>query len=374
MFEQIRFYVQAVTLSVLMAGALFLHAEEAPPASLTLEQIWEAANERQNSIHNIRVEYDVSWRKFLDTPGTRRIPLDLRPYRVVFALDGERRYLERKYEPPKDPKAPRDLNDVVIFDGKMTFNLQKDLGASVMITPGKEWTCEAGELYCSTALQMPYTDQARANLDGSYFYPHCLHASRPAYRVLPQQEQVDGAWCHVVVLEQPLRDKIWVDPQMGCAIRKREQFENVKGQTVIQGRHHHSNFVKTDANIWVPRQFTCEYFANASDPPEYWGKKYLEMTISVHRVSINHVTDDVFDPPILPGTIVVDSKGSYRIEGDKSALLSQLAEKAKARLGEEPLPRLRPRLFLILSVLAILAIISSLTWRYLRVRSRRSPA
>ncbi len=365
------FGVQAMALSALVASASFLKAEEAPPATLTLDQIWKAADERQKSIRNIRVQYDVSWQKFFDTPGTRSIPLDLTSYQVEFALDGERRYLEQKYKPSKDPNAPRYQNEVVIFDGRSTFKLKRDLGAMVLVVPGKERTCEEGELYCNTALQMPYSDRARVDLDGSYFYPHCLRASKPAYRVLPRQELSDGAWCHVVVLEQPLRDKIWVDPQMGCAIRQREQFDKAKGQTIINGRHHHYDFVKTDADVWVPRKFTCEYFAKAVDPPEFWGKKYLEMSISVHRVSINRVADDVFQPSVLPGTIVVDDKGSYRTSGDKSILLNQLAESAKAQLRDEP-PHSRSRLFLILNALVILAIISTVTWRYLRTRTRRS--
>jgi hypothetical protein len=362
------FFVSAVLL--LFSGSI-LHSEEPPAATLSLQDIRKAAMDRAASIHNVRVEYDCSWKKLLDVPSLTSMHGVLTPYHVVFAFDGERRYMDLKPTGSFPKGSPRWLHKVKIFDGQFTYSMDKDFLAMVGVAKGKERTCEDSEIYCHNVLQIPYRDQDRVNLDDSFFYPHCIQEIRrhPPYRVLPAQELVDGHWCHV--LEYPRLDKIWVDPKLGCAIRKRERYTEAKGNPFLFQSNHSSQFIESAPGIQVPAKFTCAYFAGPGDPPEFLGRQYLELTITVKNIAVNQVTDADFYLPVQPGTIVVDEKGSYRIQGNKTILLNELADAAKVRLdGETPWHR---RVWvLILIIPLVLILVGSMIqrgWRAWRARS-----
>jgi hypothetical protein len=358
----------AASALLLVFTGTILHGEEPPAATLSLQEIRKTAKDRAASIRNVRVEYDCSWKKLLDVPSLLSMHADLTPYHVVFAFDGERRYLDLKRPGPFPKGAPRWLHEAVIFDGQFTYSIDKDSHAKVRVVKGKERTCEDLEIYCHNILQIPYRDPDRVNLDDSFWYPYCIQeiGGHPPYRVLPKQERIDGHWCHV--LELPRRDKIWVDPQLGCAIRKRERYTEDKGNPLLFQSNRDSQFVEGAPGIQVPTQFTCAYFAGSADPPEYFERQYLELTVSVKSVAVNQVTDADFYLPVGPGTIIVDEKGSYQIEGDKTILLNQLADAAKVRLGGDTPPR-RKGWYWILVIFLALTAAGSMAWRAWRTRS-----
>src|SRR5262249_60825206 len=64
----------------------------------------------------------------------------------------------------------------------------------------------------------PPDDDTKPPDKGHPFYLHVALAQKE-YRVHPRQEQVAGAWCHVV--EFPGVDKLWVDPAIGFSVRRR---------------------------------------------------------------------------------------------------------------------------------------------------------
>lgn len=357
--------------AVLILTSSILHCEEPPAATLSLQGIRTAAMDRADSIRNVRVEYDYNWKKLLNVPSFSSMHGDLTPYHVDFAFDGERRYLDLKATDTLPKGAPRRQHKVVLFDGQRSYAIDKDTLAMVSVIEGKERTCEDLEIYCHNVLLIPYRDQDRIEENRSIFYPYCLQKIRGRYlfHVLPKQDLVDDHWCHV--LECPGYEKLWVDPSIGCAIRKRERYTKTKGKPLLFQRHHSFRFIEGASGILVPTKFTGTYFAGPDDPPEFLGRPYLELILSVSRVSVNKVTDADFNVPLKPGTIVVGKQGSYRIKGDKAILLNELADVAKERSERNPV-RPRRMWLLFLGLPLLLTVVCYMLWRTWRGRSSRT--
>ena len=356
------------------------------PATLNRQQIYQAAKARKDAVKNVRLQYEVSLRQLLTIPSLKaeNLTLDLLPYRILFAMDGERRKLW--FEPILPGKSgvneewfkkgidPRPCT--TIFDGSRCIVYSRDSVA--VITRNKDSRCEQKERYVSLALGIPVTDAARAQYDNDWFYPHCLRGSSgqgPAYRVLPETEEVNGAPCHVVVAEG--FDKLWVDPELGCAVRKRDRYFSPETPYLVM-RETHSDFVQS-GGVWVPKTVVEHIFCPLSNPKEYWNKQYLEITLRVSEIAINGVTDDDFKLLLPPGSFVDDwtTGRLYEVPGDKLHALSDLAKEGAEYVPVASTERSRSRtvrLTLILGINALVLLIvgGALLIRMLRRRSAGS--
>jgi hypothetical protein len=352
-------------LAILCLGFLVLvfcpttnQAEETRASVLTVEQIWKEATARQSGIKSIRVEYNEEWKKLLDIPSMKSINISVKPSHIVFVYEGERRYLEKR-GPARSSNGSPIIPSKSVFDGANTYSYRV---GSVSVEEGKvKSKCEDGESYCNFILQMPYTDQEVANLSNSWTYPHCMRIidGNTSYSVLPQQELVDGAWCHV--LEYPKRDKIWIDPQLGCTIRRRERYDDVNGVRVVLDKIQLAQFVEAAPGIWVPKECLVQFFPSRANPPEHLNKQYLEQRIIVESVTINQVTDNDFSLSVPAGTQIVDRNGSYKVKGDRTLLLGGLADLAEGYVAKK---KIEPRWPLIITVAAISAIVVIVLGRY----------
>jgi hypothetical protein len=325
-------YLVAITVESLTCLLVFCHftAQASPPAELTVEDVWRAATERQEAIRNMRVEYDVSWKWFLDTPNRKKANASLDPYSVTLAFDGERRYCKSTLG---RPNAPTETS----FDGERS--LSYDGLGKALLSGSKESGCE-DIYYCVEFLFIPLTDGDRAEQD--LFYPRCLHppasprralGEKDRFFMLPAQEEVDGVMCHV--LEYPNIYKIWIDPKIGCAIRRRDKFSRSEGGSVLTGRVLLKDYKEVAAGLYLPMNCVREDYAHLSNPSQYWGKKTMELHVAVRNVSVNGVTDDDFGIELPPGTTVFTADGSFSTPGDRSAVLNEFAELAKERLGAQ---------------------------------------
>ena len=144
----------------------------------------------------------------------------------------------------------------------------------------------------------PPGDQTKLDADES---PHYLHLvlDRTDCRISAVQEQVDGHWCHV--LERPGRDRIWVDPSIGFAVRRREKYEPRSRQIVA--RYELSEYRETEKGIWLPWKIRRTLFNSGQDsdsPGE------MVATAVVEKVVANHVPDSLFRFTPPPGTLTQD--------------------------------------------------------------------
>jgi hypothetical protein len=322
---QLKFSLAAIVAATLLNTAA-LRGQVAAVPQLTVGDIYGMATERQKSFRNVKVEYTVSWKKLMDVPSRKMGAASLVGYDCVFAIDGERRYLKRN-PLQKITDGAANIPTTISYDGKKTYVAK--LGAMI-VEERKSPGCENGEYYCREILQIPLTDEDKAQYDNAWFYPHCLRPNpKEPYIVSPQFEQVDGANCYV--LFRAKRDKIWVDPQLGGAYRRRERYSEAKGgEELLICRYECSDFVEV-ASIWVPKKCIRVDFAPGDNPPSYWNKPFLELHLDVKTISINQVTDDDFNVAVAPGTNIIDKNGSIQVKGDKTILLNELADLGKLR-------------------------------------------
>jgi hypothetical protein len=134
--------------------------------------------------------------------------------------------------------------------------------------------------------------------------PFFLHEAlaRDVYRVLPLQEQADGAWCHVV--EAPGEDKIWFDASIGFAMRRRECFAAKSG--VRNGVFELSDYRQAEPGIWIPWRVYRTLYDTTGVKRGGAGRVAVAAGATVVRVEVNRACP--VKPPYdrTPGVLVHD--------------------------------------------------------------------
>jgi len=125
------------------------------------------------------------------------------------------------------------------------------------------------------------------------------------YRVNPEQDLIQGRWCHV--LEYPGRDRLWLDCEHGCALLVREAFDRSSGalRSRIEAREHR----EVIPGIWAPFEFRNTHFdTDKSKPGRGTLIKTLDSTLKVLEVRLNEqVQDDLFHFEPKPGSLQIFS-------------------------------------------------------------------
>ncbi|HZU34634.1 MAG TPA: hypothetical protein VFA18_01925, partial [Gemmataceae bacterium] len=122
------------------------------------------------------------------------------------------------------------------------------------------------------------------------------------YRAKATMELMDGAQC--TVLEWPGHDKLWLDPQIGFAVRCRE-LRDPASQLLVE-RRRNFDFAEAAPGIWLPHLCWRDRCGPPLAPPPYAGKPLVRDVYSVNRLLLNNVPDDLFTLRIDPGRVVID--------------------------------------------------------------------
>ena len=145
---------------------------------------------------------------------------------------------------------------------------------------------------------------------------------RHAYSVSKNLEEVDGAKCLVLTATYENKvsfgtesevfriiDKLWLDPQRGLALRKRETRH---GEGKPFSRVVNSNFEQVAPGLWFAKETEDQEILPSEGgqyPEQYRGRPVILRHVKVVRWVINQVPDDLFDPLVKPGDQVVDQRG-----------------------------------------------------------------
>ena len=348
-----------------------------PSAELSVREIYERARRWHDSIKSIHVEYNSTQREitrqpsFVMTPGT---------WHVVFDMKGERRKLQRTLVRLLRPELSGPPKEIYLFDGARSADVAFDVGPpgsppvmkTVTIADGKPPRAQADtDNYCTAVLNIPLSDIERADYDKIYWYPHCMRdpSIKGLFcRVLQKQEQVDGAWCHVV--EFPDSFKLWIDTKLNCACRKREQYHRDKNRLRLLNRAIMSDFVEAAPGMWLPKHFHEQIFFFLPTRPDLDGKVWVDTDIRVEQLEINSVDDNAFKLRIASGTVVFDRTHNrlFRLPADTDDLVREIAARAK-RLVKPSVGAWRQ-----CGILATSALIVALITMLLMRRTRRSHA
>ena len=123
------------------------------------------------------------------------------------------------------------------------------------------------------------------------------------YQVLPKQQQIDGAWCHVV--QYPGFQTMWIDTNQGFVVRQLVYNWRVGGpcERVIQQR----DFREIDEGLLFPFSIVEKLYAQPlSIERPYWNQITATLTIQIKDFRTSDLDPQLFNLPISEGTEVYD--------------------------------------------------------------------
>jgi hypothetical protein len=122
--------------------------------------------------------------------------------------------------------------------------------------------------------------------------PRGIEAHGNEFVVRPNSELIDGFSC--LVLERAGKDIIWVDPEHGFSVRRRQYFQS-PGSLLFEA--HHWGFEERTPGIWLPGKESTDIYNLDRDPPQYRGKIKYVRTNTLLEYRSNDVPDSLFEIP-----------------------------------------------------------------------------
>ena len=126
-------------------------------------------------------------------------------------------------------------------------------------------------------------------------------ANDHGYQLEDRTEVVDGSTCVILkgslnsallpaYITGELTDRIWLDRDHGLAIRKRESAQDGR----VGMRWTHTDLREVEPGLWLP--FHCRQEQYAEDAPAEWKDKPVMIEeVTVTKLAVNKVSDDLFD-------------------------------------------------------------------------------
>jgi hypothetical protein len=133
-------------------------------------------------------------------------------------------------------------------------------------------------------------------------FPESFLANR-GFKVEAALEEVDGCRCAVVARGK--EEKLWLDPATNYGVRRREFYDPKSGLPSDIFRN--QDFAEVVPGVWLPKAGTWDRCAPPGAPPAIQGKPLARYQLTVSKVSVNDVPDDLFSLKIAPGATVVDT-------------------------------------------------------------------
>jgi hypothetical protein len=192
------------------------------------------------------------------------------------------------------------------FNGKHAWSYDNNAkrGAS-FDPPEQDLGYFQSEYLMSVALRYPDRTATKKMLEAmgqrEYLLPDALDLHE--YRLHQKTETLDGSEC--IVLEAtwtsayqkdvtvPVRDKIWLDPGHGLALRRRDRsFDGRPGERWLTFR-----LEEVVPGYWLPRETEWQRCAPAYAPKKFANQPALSYRMRVSRWSANDLKDDLFEMP-----------------------------------------------------------------------------
>lgn len=143
-------------------------------------------------------------------------------------------------------------------------------------------------------------DEAQRNLHDLGLLTQALQ--RWPYAVAEEMDRIEGKPCTVleakiecilpgdnVPRKKTVRDKLWLAPEHGLALRKRETWVGGQLRRVIN-----SDFTRIVPGVWLPRQSRTETFAPTSAPTQYQDRPAWARNMTLRFWVVNQTPDDFF--------------------------------------------------------------------------------
>lgn len=261
-----------------------------------------------------------------------KVPTDpIRSDRVRFLVKGRLRLRETRHSTARIPESA-DLNHMMQFLTRDSFdyyiqNARYYEVSHKAVHSAAVWKLKDDEYvgYCGW---WPSDDEPSSAADARIARHLRFVLKNPHYSLDDHMEPVDGWPCYVV--QHPGVDRLWLDPAIGFAIRRREFYDE---GGMIRLRRSATSFQEYDVidpagqhrAIWLPTHVAVEYRTD-----ETQGGESLPMAredVRVEKLSVNDVQDSdfLFTPPA--GTLVYDrdTNTDRQIPGGRDLLDENIA-------------------------------------------------
>jgi hypothetical protein len=226
------------------------------------------------------------------------------------------------------------------------------------------------DTYIQQAFSMPISDRQLAMTSSDPFYlPEALRAF-PKYVV--EHEEIDGRPC--IVIDYPEYDKVWIDPALGGAPRRRERRFLDSASRPLNWRMEWSDYVETEKGLWAPRNIFLINYCSSFSGPELENVPFMETQLVVDELGVNNVEDSDFALHLRTGAHVHDftTGADFTFAKEKNLALAELLESAAEIMKSQPQDRGNERWRMILGAATLaLTLAIALT---IAIRRRRRTA
>ncbi|MFN0053057.1 MAG: hypothetical protein ACKV0T_12800 [Planctomycetales bacterium] len=185
-----------------------------------------------------------------------------------------------------------------------------------------------------------------------------------------EEEQIGSHQCLVIDWDGPYKRTFWVAPALEYAIRQQVTYH--KDSPLLMWRTTISEFFEPRDGMSWPRKATSEQFPGADAPPELHNRPLIAYAYDVEELSLNAVSDQLFELAIPPGVTVVDfSDGADDAEGRRMGKIKSMTDTGRlVELSPSNIPVpakwQMPRGMALLiggHLVLIIAVLSFLLWR-----------
>ncbi len=303
----------------LCGGAAGYDAPDAPPPRLSLGQIRNIVSISHDRLRDLMVEYtardSTKGSPERGTPVNRRIVQTSGASRFVSSIHSGEGFEENL-----------DINyNIIFYNGKLILEYYPHFFFAKRLEGGAgryafklkhEFLLEClGWCPPGDATEVP------AGVAVPYPLPRVLSDTR--CRIARDLERVGGSWCYVI--ERPPVDRIWLDPSVGFAMRRREwRPEGFPTATTYEL----SDYREALPEVWLPWKIR----RSAIDP--HSGSSDRSTSVEVRRIEVNADVDaGRFELAPGPGTLVYDADAN-RYSQVKGGLhrLDEILRLAEGRL------------------------------------------
>jgi hypothetical protein len=309
-------------------GGMSLPGEEESPRRRSvhsLVEIQQAVGESRERLQSILAEFVATGR---DPRSGQVLPVS---NRTVFAAKGMFRFASYSHFTTGVPDELDVEQNQVFFTGD-TLDVYYPLKAYYETSRESarlpsSWKVRA-EFFLECLAWWPPTDGTTPPGEQERFYLHDA-LRQPGCRVLPHQEKIDGAWCHVV--ERAGVDKVWLDPALGFAMRRREWA--VARPPLLCAHYELSDYREARRRVWIPWRLRRVLYRATGAATDSGGVVDKDVVCTMVRVEVNQVEDSIFRFAPPPGTLVEDrDTGEIRQVPGGAALLDAIADVAQKRM------------------------------------------
>jgi hypothetical protein len=333
------------------------------PATMSFDELKAAMTSYYTRLKAVEVTHDQITHDFHSDAK----PIPHMTYH--FAMKGENRF-RSQFLGGKE-QTEEDLQQAMIesFNGDEARNYLPGSRRGTVTAEKDRMIDEDGYLQ---ALGIPLTNRERADTVKSHFLlPTALNIEDCDWKVRPMLETIDGADCHV--LESKYRQAIWVDPQIGCAMRFRESYQFVKNTPKddwpLQLRYSFQDYAQLKEDLYLPRLVRIISFMAARQPTNLWNQPNYITTHKTTRLAVNDdVPDSLFTFSFPTGSEVRNEVNNryYRV-GDTNEELEIVIDAAQPEL---PNNARRKTWLIALNVIAVLIVLVLILIR--RRRAKRT--